>query len=192
VIMGALIGTADRVLKATDIRTGDALLATKHVGIEGMSILAADRSDLLSGFMSGDDIKELLSWAEMTSVLKESRAVCEYAKFMHDPTEGGFMGGIGEICSLSGLEAVLDNDAIPIHPLTRLAALKLGFDPLHLIASGSLLIVVPQERLDEAHASLSADGIDSHVVGRMGGRLKDKVPDPDEELWRLLKMEAVK
>ena len=40
VIMGALIGTADRVLRAGDLRPGDAIIATKHIGIEGMSILA--------------------------------------------------------------------------------------------------------------------------------------------------------
>ena len=52
VIMGALVGTADRVLSASLVRTGDLLLVTKHIGIEGMSILAADRPDLLESFMS--------------------------------------------------------------------------------------------------------------------------------------------
>ena len=192
VIMGALIGTADRVLRASDIRTGDILIATKHIGIEGMSILAADRPDLLSTFMSEEEIAELLSWAAMTSVLKESRAVREYARFMHDPTEGGFMGGVGEICSLCGLEAEIDYDALPVHPLTRLAAQKLDFDPLCLIASGSLLAVIPEERIDQACSSLTAAGVDSFIVGRMGGKLKAPVPDPTEELWGLLKMEAAK
>ncbi len=36
---------------------------------------------------------------------------------MHDPTEGGFMGEIGEISSLSGLRAELDYDAVLVHPL---------------------------------------------------------------------------
>ena len=33
VIMGALIGTADKVMRATDIKSGDLLIVTKHLGI---------------------------------------------------------------------------------------------------------------------------------------------------------------
>jgi len=189
VIMGALIGTADRVLRATDISPGDAIIVTKHIGIEGMSILAADRPDLLRPFMSDDDIRELLSWSDMTSVLNESRIIRKNAVFMHDPTEGGFMGGINEISALSGLIAELDYGSIPVHPLTIKASDRLGFDPLHLIASGSLLAVMPQADVPFAREALKKAGFDSVVVGYMGDKLKSDLPDPVEELWRLLKME---
>jgi hydrogenase maturation factor len=192
VIMGALIGIADKVLRATDIRPGDALLVTKHIGIEGMSILAADRPDLLETFMAKSEIEELLSWSDMTSIQNESKAIREMAVFMHDPTEGGFMGGIGEISALSGLKAELDYDSIPVHPLTRRAADRLGFDPLHLIASGSLLAVIPPKDIAISQKALKEAGFDSVVVGYMGEKLADKVPEPVEELWRLLKMEIVR
>lgn len=187
VIMGALIGTADRVLRATDINTGDVLMVTKHIGIEGMSILAADRPDLLEPFCSESEMREIASWSEMTSVLPESRAVRGCATFMHDPTEGGFMGGIDEISNLSGLSAELDLDSVPLHPLTRRAARELDFDPLRFIASGSLLIVASPDKAEEIGDRLEKDGFDFAVVGRMGGPLEKKIPDPKEELWGLLK-----
>ncbi len=190
VIMGALIGTADRVLRAGDLRPGDAIIATKHIGIEGMSILASDKPELLRPFMSGSETEELLSWAEKTSVLEESRVLRDIAKFMHDPTEGGFMGGIGEISSLSGLEAKIDYSSVPVRPLTERASERLGFDPLHLIASGSLLAVVPENRTAEALERLAERGIEAALVGSMGGKLTTPVPEPTEELWRLLKMEG--
>jgi hydrogenase expression/formation protein HypE len=187
VIMGALIGTADRVLRASDIESGDVLMVTKHIGIEGMSILAADRPDLLTSFFSDEEIAEVASWSEMTSVLEESKVVRGLVKFMHDPTEGGFWGGIGEISNLSGLEAEVDRDAVPLHPLTRRAAEHLGFDPLSFIASGSLLIVIPPDKAGEAEQKLKRAGFDCTEVGRMGGKLSGKIPDPKEELWGLLK-----
>lgn len=187
VIMGALIGMADRVLRASDLKQGDVLMVTKHVGIEGMSILAMDRPDLLEDFLSGEEIAELVSWANKTSVLEESRAVRHLAGFMHDPTEGGFNGGVGEISVLSELTAVIDKAAVPVHPLTRRAAEKLGFDPLNLIASGSLLIALPPEKANEAKSALSKAGIPVAVVGYMGEKLKAPVPDPKEELWELLR-----
>ncbi|MDO4560059.1 MAG: AIR synthase-related protein [bacterium] len=189
VIMGALVGTADKVMRATDISEGDLLIVTKHLGIEGMSILALDRPDLLAPFMSGEEIAEILSWAEMTSVLAESRLLRPFAKFMHDPTEGGFLGGLDEICALCGLRAELDREALAIHPLTRRAAKELGFDPLRLIASGSLLAVTPERHAQAALEALAAAGIEAVVAGRMGGKLDAPLPEPAEELWRLLKME---
>ena len=192
VIMGALIGTADRVLRASELKPGDALIVTKHIGIEGMSILATDKPGLLKPFMSEDEVQEMASWSEKTSVLEESKVLRKIAKFMHDPTEGGFMGGIGEISSLSGLRAELDYDAVPVHPLTARAAEALGFDPLRLIASGSLLAAVPVNMTEEALSELSKINIDAAVVGSMGDKLQDPVPEPSEELWRLLKMDGAK
>ena len=192
VIMGALIGTADRVLRANELRPGDALIVTKHIGIEGMSILATDKPELLNPFMSEADITEMVSWAEKTSVLEESKVLRKIAKFMHDPTEGGFMGGIGEISALSGLRTDIDYASVPVHPLTARAAEKLGFDPLRLIASGSLIAAVPGEKTSEALRELAKLNIDASVVGSMGEKLQDPVPEPSEELWRLLKMGGAK
>ena len=192
VIMGALIGTADRVLRANELRPGDALIVTKHIGIEGMSILATDKPELLKPFMSEADITEMVSWAEKTSVLEESKVLRKIAKFMHDPTEGGFMGGIGEISALSGLRTDIDYASVPVHPLTARTAEKLGFDPLRLIASGSLIAAVPGEKTSEALRELAKLNIDASVVGSMGEKLQDPVPEPSEELWRLLKMGGAK
>lgn len=188
VIMGALVGCADMVMRATDIAEGDVIIVTKHIGIEGMSILAADRPELLSGFMSSEEIKEILSWADMTSVLPEARILRRFARFMHDPTEGGFSGGLDEICMLCGLSAEIDRKALPVEELTARAAEKLCFDPLHLIASGALLAVVPKELAESALSGLKAAGIAAAAVGRMGRPLSAPLPEPKEELWRLLKM----
>ncbi|MEG1641787.1 MAG: AIR synthase-related protein [Synergistaceae bacterium] len=189
VIMGALIGEADKILKATDIETDDYIIVTKHIGIEGMSILAADREDLLSQFMNKQEIEEILSWSDETSVLEESRVIRQYAKFMHDPTEGGFLGGMGEIIALSGLEAEIENEKIPLHPLTKKAAEKLSFDPLHLIASGSLIAIIAKEEIDKAEKALQKSKIKYAKIGQMGNKLKSKIEEPKEELWRLLKMD---
>ena len=188
VIMGALVGSADMVMRASDISEGDVIIVTKHIGIEGMSIVAADRPELLSPFMSEDEISEILSWADMTSVLPEARILRKYARFMHDPTEGGFCGGLDEICMLCGLSAQIDRNALPIKELTARAAEHLCFDPLHLIASGSLLAVVPKELAGQALSDLKVAGIAAASVGSMGSPLSAAVPEPKEELWRLLKM----
>ena len=44
----------------------------------------------------------------------------------------------------------------------------------------------------EALSELSKINIDAAVVGSMGDNLQDPVPEPSEELWRLLKMDGSK
>jgi hydrogenase maturation factor len=131
-----------------------------------------------------------------TSVLEESRLLRGYASFMHDPTEGGFLGGLDEICRLAGLDADVSRDDVPLHPFTRRAALDLGFDPLRLVASGSMIAAVPADRARSVESAFRGASIEITRVGVMkasracgtDGRL-GAVPStgPVEELWSLLK-----
>jgi hydrogenase maturation factor len=112
---------------------------------------------------------------------------------MHDPTEGGFMGGLGEICRLTNLSADICSGAVPVHEFTRRAAKYLGFDPLRIVASGSMMAVVPEDKAasaEAAFASSGSPGIALTRVGRMRERdAGERFEDPAEELWSLLKLE---
>ncbi|MDR3322055.1 MAG: hydrogenase expression protein [Synergistaceae bacterium] len=192
VLCASLIGAAERVFSASDVKEGDAIYASKHIGIEGMAILASDRPDLLEGFFTPGEIREIEGWMEHTSVLEESRILREYASFMHDPTEGGFMGGVWEMCRLAGLSADISGGAPPIHPYTRRASEALGFDPLRLVASGSMLATVPEKRVPAAEAAFSGLSVEITRVGTMaapGAVLSAGAEAPEiyEELWLLLK-----
>jgi hydrogenase maturation factor len=192
VLSASLIGTADRVFSASGVREGDAIYASKHIGIEGMAILASDRPDLLEGFFTPDEIREVEGWMEFTSVLEESRILREHASFMHDPTEGGFMGGLWEMCRLAGFSADLSGGEPPIHPFTRRASEALGFDPLRLVASGSMLATVPAERVPAAEAAFRGFSVEITRVGTMAAPgvaldVGTQAPEIYEELWPLLK-----
>lgn len=189
VLNAALVGTADRVFRATDIRAGDAICVSKHIGIEGMSILASDRPDLLADVLSTTEVAEVAAWLDDTSVLPESRLLRAFARFMHDPTEGGFWGGLGEICRLAHLSAEIDRTAVPVHPYTRRAAEALGFDPLRLVASGSMMAILPETDLPAATRACADAGISLTRVGTMRGAAAAEFPPEDggEELWGLLR-----
>ncbi|GHV47671.1 hypothetical protein FACS1894204_11320 [Synergistales bacterium] len=108
VIVGTMMGTSSYDLRANIIQAGDVILATKHAGLEGMSIIANDRPDLLS-FLSAAEIEEARSWQDDLSVLREARLLRDISRYMHDPTEGGLLGAIEEIQDACGLDAELDN-----------------------------------------------------------------------------------
>lgn len=189
VLSATIFGTANRLLSATNIQPDDRLLMTKSVGLEGMSILAYDRPDLLQPVLTDREIDKVKGWRSLLSVLPEGRILEPYATLMHDPTEGGFLGGLSEMVSMSGLGFSFEKDNVLIDPLTSKVAAHLHFDPLKLIASGTLLAVVQPKDVDVVQQKLTQAGIDSAVVGRF--TTEDSFCDLShhEELWRLLSME---
>lgn len=186
VLCATMIGMADRVLSAKNVHAGDAVIMTKHVGIEGMCILADDRRKFIERCLCGGDFEEVLGWHSLLDVLPESRILRKWASFMHDPTEGGFLGGLGEISRLSGLGMILDRDSVMIHPLTEKCSKAIGFDPLRLISSGVLVAVIPAANVDEASVALEEAGIASAVIGRIVEGKGNVGIEMREELWRLL------
>ena len=190
VIVGTMIGKTDYCMDASNIRDGDVILMTRHAGLEGMSIIAADRPDLLS-CLEKDEIEEVKSWSKKLSVIQASRALRDIARVMHDPTEGGVIGGLYEFERMSGLHVKINVSEIPVSPLTRKAALSIGFDPLHLISSGVLLAALPEDKADEASKRLGEHKIESAVIGKISGNAPkggDSIKlDTYEELWNILK-----
>jgi Hydrogenase maturation factor len=101
VIVGTIFGTAPRVLSADDVCPGDVLLMTKHAGLEGMTILAQDRPDLLVPFLELSGIEEIRGWTKQLTIGPEARCLARCARFMHDPTEGGCWVGFPRSQALS-------------------------------------------------------------------------------------------
>jgi len=189
IMVGTMLGISYKVLRASSIRPGDAIILTKHVGIEGMTILVNDRREMLASFLSDDEIEEVKGWSSSLSVVPEARLLRDLALFMHDPTEGGVIGGISEIVALTDLRVKLDLDAFPLHPITQRVSKKLGFDPLHLISSGALLAIVSKDDVEEAISRLREHDISCALVGTFDvvGMGTDEL-SAQEELWRLLSL----
>lgn len=185
VIVGTMMGPSRYDLRADKIRKGDLLIATKHVGLEGMSILAHDRPDLLS-FLTVEELEEVRCWQNDLSILKEARLLRDLARYMHDPTEGGLEGGLLEIRNACGLGIAINLDDVPLSPITRKAAKELAFDPLHLISSGVLVAVVAPEDGEAALSRLEGEGVHSKIIGHFIEPRGECKSDMHEELWGIL------
>ena len=189
VIVGTMIGKTDYCMDASNICDGDVILMTQHAGLEGMSIIAADRPDLLC-CLDKSEIEEVKSWNKRLSVIQASRALRDIARIMHDPTEGGVMGGIYEFERMSGQHVKIEPSKITVSPLTRKAALSIGFDPHHLISSGVLLAALSKDKVSEALKRLEAQKIEAAVIGEIVKYNTDRASiklDTHEELWDILR-----
>lgn len=171
--VGAMLGEVrkDEAVLSSGVRSGDALLLTKGVAIEGTSILAREAADVL---IDAGIERRLIEKAAAflfdpgISVVRDARIACESGDVhaMHDPTEGGLSGGLYELAAASGMGLDVSYESIPVLPECAAICDVLSIDPLGLIASGSLLAAVSREDVDDVVDSLSSEGISPSVIGR--------------------------
>ena len=185
VISGTMLGITRYELSAKKIQEGDYILVTGHAGLEGMSIIANDRADLLSKIFTSEEITTLKSWENNLSVVEAAKILREFSCYMHDPTEGGLNGALYELQAACDLRIELDDTKIPVSTLTLRAANALDFDYMNLISSGMLIAVIPPDKIANAQKSLLERNIQSSVIGKFvkGSKLSLSTK---EELWEIL------
>lgn len=148
VVVGCLLGQCapERVITAAGARVGDAVLLTKGLAIEAVSILARERAPVIQhrhGARFLARCRRYLSNPGL-SVLKEAQLAMAAGGVhaMHDPTEGGLSAALYEVAEAASVGFRIDEKAIRIFPETAALCAQFGLNPLGAIASGALLICV--------------------------------------------------
>lgn len=154
----------DKVIKTGGLKAGQDLVLTKWAGIEGTSILAAEKETLLRERLPEEIIESARGFQQLLSVLPDSRIAMEVGvSAMHDVTEGGVFGALWEMASASGVGIEVDLQKIPIRQETIEICEIFDINPYMLISSGSMLIGTSHgSRLVE---ELKRAGIHSAVIG---------------------------
>jgi hydrogenase maturation factor len=170
VVIGCALGITDngRYVTAGGAKPGDKLILTKSAGIEGTAILATERYDLLLNMgADGKLIKSAQKFFEKISVVKEGITAFKTGgvNAMHDPTEGGILGGIHEMADASNLGVKIFEEKIPVAKETAEICKLLGIDPLQLISSGAMLIAAKPEYTECIIEKLVGEKIEASVIG---------------------------
>ncbi len=160
----------DGLVTTSGARPGDVLVMTKTAGLEGTAIMATDYGELL--LAAGVDksvIERARGMARMVSVVREALILAEkgYATSMHDPTEGGVLGGVVEMAYASRTRIRVYEERIPVAEETRILSRVFGVDPLRLISSGVLLASVPRGKALEAVSALQDGGVPAAIIGEV-------------------------
>lgn len=155
---GQLISTAG-------LCPGDELVMTKWAGLEGTSIIAAERREELSERLPEQLLDAAEQLREYISVIPEAAvAVQSGATAMHDVTEGGIFGALWEMGEASDVGIIADLEKIPIRQETVEICEFYGINPYMLISSGCMLIGTKQGNL--LVEQLQEKGIPAAVIGR--------------------------
>lgn len=166
------IGITDRNKYVTTggARVGDVVLMSKVAAVEGTAILSTDFRELLikrsvpkSIIERGSDFIKRVSVVEEALILSENGL----ATSMHDPTEGGLLGGLAEIAYASKKTIEVWEEKVPIAEETAAISMALEIDPLRLISSGTLIATIPEGRVGAAINALESRGIRVSIIGRV-------------------------
>ncbi len=193
IIAGFMVGplVSSKPIRSSGARKGDLIVMWGWAGVEGTAILAQDMAERLRGRLPQKVLENASRLMEKISVVRPALRLARrnIANAMHDPTEGGVLGGVYEMAEASGRQIRLYGERIPVAEETREICRVLGCDPLRLISSGALIASVPRRYAGLLHGF--------KVVGEVGGRGggvilvreggEERVDEPpQDELWRLL------
>jgi hydrogenase maturation factor len=143
-MMGPLVG--GRLIRTSGARPGDWIIMSKTAAIEGTAILATDFAGLLrKRGVSNNIIGAARRYYQMISVVKEALTLTRSGSVtaMHDPTEGGILGGLYELAEASGTGFRVMASEIAVTSVTVKICRALGLNPYSLISSGTLLATTP-------------------------------------------------
>jgi hydrogenase maturation factor/beta-phosphoglucomutase-like phosphatase (HAD superfamily) len=174
VVAGMMAGTVRRrdLIDKRRMRTGDRILLTKAVAVEGTAIIAREFGRTLKALgMSAAEIQRCRGFLDSISILPEAgiAAAAEGTSAMHDVTEGGIATALEELSAAGRFELHVDMERIPVFPETRRLSRLLRIDPLGLIGSGSLLICCRPTQAARLEAKLQRKGIRASAIGEVGG-----------------------
>ena len=173
IVIGSLIGMVkkNKLVLNSGVQAGDDLILTKGVFIEGTSIIAREKEDLLKnkGFDSQfiSRCKNFL-YDPGISVYKEALLANDNFKIkgMHDPTEGGLACGIAEMGIASNAGVIIERKKIKILPESKKLSKIFNLNPLGTISSGSLLIAIDKKNADDLIQLLKENGIEAMKIGK--------------------------
>jgi hydrogenase maturation factor len=175
IVVGCAVGIAEKgkYVTAGGAKNGDKLILTKTAGIEGTAILASDRENQLKKAMSTKMLQKAKEFFSQTSVVEDAITAFKTGGVhaMHDPTEGGIIGGIYEMAEASNIGVRIHEEKIPVQPETARICKFLKINPLQLVSSGALLIAAKPNAASKIVKNLKKKNVQASIIGDF---LKDR------------------
>lgn len=183
VVSCTVIGRAEAgmAISTSGAKEGDEIVVTKHLCLEGTSILVNDYYNEVIKILSYKEVEEARKYIDNLSVVKEGKIAGEFGvNSMHDITEGGILGALWEVAEGSNVGFKLYNDKLPITDITKKVCRLFNIDPLKFISSGSMVITCKDG--DKLVEKLKENGVQATVVGKIIKSDKILVIEGKEEL----------
>lgn len=139
------------------VAQGDKIIVSGPIADHGMAVMLA-RGDLAIDAPIESDSREV------ASLIRALYAADIDVHWMRDATRGGLATVMNELAETTEHGVALEDDKLPVRPMTRAACDMLGIDPLYVANEGTFTAVVPADAADSAVAALHAAGAEGAAV----------------------------
>jgi hydrogenase maturation factor len=177
VAVGTLLGVLkkDRRVDPSRSRPGDAVVLIGQLAVEGTAVLARERKAEVEEAFGKRFQRQAVALLEDPGICIRDPALLSATRYLvhalHDPTEGGVATALRELSSLTGHGLEVNLEEVEVLPETLQLCEFFGLDPYGLLASGSLLAVLPEEEaLRLARALPEQLSVTCRVIGRLTRR----------------------
>ncbi len=173
IIIGQMLGEVkkENLINKDSIKPGDSIILTKGIAIEATSIIAREKGSFLNKSFGREFVKKAKNFIKIPglSIIREANIALKSGRIsaMHDPTEGGLLGGLYELALLSNTGFIIEKEKIYIYPECNKLSKKFKLDPLRLIASGSLIIISAPDESKKIVKSLRKNKIRAEIIGKV-------------------------
>ncbi|CAG7839085.1 AIR synthase [Clostridium novyi B str. ATCC 27606] len=184
-----------KAVSTSGAKIGDDIIVTKHLCLEGSSIIVNDYYERARQILKEDEIKEAKNYVKYISVIKEGKIAGDFGvNSMHDITEGGLLGALWEVAEGSNVGFKIYRKHLPITKVTKKLCNFFKIDPLKFISSGSMIITCKNgEKLVQ---KLQENNIPAAIVGKITKNEKklveidndniDVLPVERDELFKII------
>jgi hydrogenase expression/formation protein HypE len=173
IVVGQMLGEVakERLIRADGAREGDVIVLTKGIAIEGTAVIAREREEEILQILGEQTLARCRNFMYRPgiSVLKEALAASQYGSVhaMHDPTEGGLATALHEVAWAARVGLLIRAEAVPVFPETQAICNHYHLDPMGLIASGALLIILAANEVENLLSRLRSEGIAAAEIGEV-------------------------
>ena len=143
-------------------KPGDKILVSGTVGDHGITVMACREELSFNADIQSDA-------APLNHLIAEVLAAAPDTRCFRDPTRGGLASTLNELAQQSGVDFVIEENAVPVKDAVRGACEMLGYDVYQVANEGKMVCVVPAEQAAAALAAMRANkyGIDAAIIGEV-------------------------
>ncbi len=156
-------------LSGANCKPGDKILVTGTMGDHGITIMACREELSFSADIQTDA-------APLNHLIAEVLSAAPDVRCFRDPTRGGLASTLNELAGQSGVDFIVEEDAVPVKDAVRGACEMLGYDVYQVANEGKMVCVVPAEQATAALEVMKANkyGVDAAIIGEVVEKPQDR------------------
>ncbi len=152
-------------------RPGDKILVSGTLGDHGITVMACREELSFNADIQSDA-------APLNHLIADTLAAAPDTRCFRDPTRGGLASTLNELADQSGVDFIIEEDAVPVKDVVRGACEMLGYDVYQVANEGKMVCVVPEDQVQAALQAMrnNAYGADAAIIGEVVVTPDDRQP----------------